>query len=318
MNWLFFFQQIVDKLKPPRLFSWQTVILLSIVLWLTGFVATGLAQDAIAFVSWLLLLVGSGWFTTENPLKVSIFSLSAWVTGAFISIFIFGSWNEQLPPTALVIWPIISAVISVFPEVVKVGGEVKIPSPQERQKLVILILIHLLISCWLQFHFYIQTWVEKYPSVLADDFSKSTFVFKVSTSSSNVSRGVAILNSMDLLLRVQIDNKPWSQVKQWLKDPKKRIASLGEKAMKELTTTQEMKVWKFTSELEQTKSGYNLKMMAKWRGLASMPNGYNLEKPCRIVPLQKQTVKRLGSANSTEAPTSVTVSFVECGSVTKR
>lgn len=317
MKYLPFFANIIKKLKPPKILSWQTVVLLSIFVWLTGFFAIGLYQELIAVFSWLLLIIGGGWFSAENPIEVGIFSVSAWVTGALICIFIFRSWNEQTPPIAYVTWPIISAAIAILPQVVKSGGKLKMPAPQIRQNLVILLSIHLLISCWIQFHFYIQNWLEKYPSLLADDFSKSAFVVKLPTSSPPIPKGSEILNAIELRIKKQIDNKPWPQVQQWLKTADIRINSFAQIAVKEITTTAESTVWKFEVKVLPTKRGYNLNTIAKWRGLGSQPGGYYLEKSCQISPIQKQTVLRLGAANSNTSPP-VTVSFVQCSSVIKQ
>lgn len=317
MKWLQFFIKIIKTLEPPQLLSWQTSVLLSILVWLTGFFTAGLSQDLIAVFSWLLLIIGGSWFSAENPVRIGIFSVSAWVTGALICMFIFRSWNERMPSIAYVIWPVISAAIAILAEVVKPGGKLKMPEPKVRQNLIILFSIHLLISCWIQFHFYIQTWVEKYPSVLADDFSKSTFVVKLPTSSPPSSKGVEILNAIELRMKKQIDNQPWPEVQQWLKTADLKINTLAKETEKEITTPEEITIWQFEVKVLPTKTGYNLNAIAKWPGLSAQPGGYNLEKTCQISPIEKQTVLRLGAGNSTtSAP--VTVSFVQCSSVTKQ
>lgn len=340
---------LLNLVKPPQLFSWKTVILISFFIWLIALFAAAEFQNILAFISWLFLIIGSIWFVAENPLMVSGISISSWLPGALICIFMFGSLRNQIPPIALVSWPAVSGAIAALREFVH-GAKFKIPSPQVCQKLVILFLSHVLISCWLQFNFFIQNWFERYPSLLADNFSQSTFVVKIELLSSATSRGDRILNSMESLLKTQINEKPWSEVERWLIDASKRIPMLGEQAMKELPSVEENPMWSFGAEFLPSNSGYNLQLLAKWQGLGSIPDGYHLKKSCKIIPVsrleptrparlrsrprqQREDIRRRNSRSvrrsrspvtpaiapaELTASSPVTLSQVECGPVSDR
>mgnify|MGYP000166512362 CR=1 FL=1 len=347
INFLTFIIKIV---KPPQFFAWKTGIIISFLIWVIALFAVGELKNILAFLSWLFLIIGTVWFAVENPLMVSGISISSWLPGGLICIFMFGSLSNQIPSIALVIWPTASGAIAVMREFVQPGAKFKIPPPRVCQKLLILFLSHVLISCWLQFNFFIQNWLQRYPSLLADDFSKSTFVVKIEVLSKANSRGAVILNSMESLLKTQINEKPWSEVEKWRINASKNIQILGEQAKKQLPSVEENAMWKFGEVFLPSNSGYNLELLVKWQGLGSMPDGYHLKKSCKIIPVSRlaptrperlrttfreqrkdirstksRFVRRGGfpaTAASTPAelaaPSSVTLSQVQCGPVSDR
>ena len=305
-----FLQKIINQLKPPRTASWQTFVLSSILIWLLAYFTPAEWQNILAYLSWIFLIIAAGWFRLENPIPIGSFSLSSWGVGALVCIFIFHNSQPEIPAIAIVFWPAVSAIITVLPELIKPGPTFSIPEKPERQKLVILILIHLLVSCWLQFNFLIQSWLQQYPSLLTDNFSQSTFVVKIDAFDSANSRGNAILGSMEIILKKQIDNKPWDQVENWFTDKNKQVAKIAEQVIKDLPKLEENMMWTIGAEFPPSKLGYNIELVAKWQGLGSLPEGYHLKKFCWIVPVGNQPVKRLASAKIGTA--SATVSNVEC------
>ncbi|MCL1468336.1 DUF5357 family protein [Argonema galeatum] len=347
INFLTFFIKIV---KPTQLFSWKTGILISFLIWVIALFAVAELQNILAFLSWLFLIISTVWFAVENPLMVSGISISSWLPGGLICIFMFGTLSNQIPSIALVSWPTASGAIAVLRELVQPGAKFKIPPPRVCKKLIILFLSHVLISCWLQFNFFIQNWLQRYPSLLADDFSQSTFVVKIEVLSKANSRGAVILNSMESLLKTQFDEKPWSEVEKWRINASKNIQILGEQAKKQLPSVEENAMWKFGEVFLPSNSGYNVELLVKWQGLGSMPDGYHLKKSCKIVPVSRPTptrperlrttfsqqrkdirstksrfIRRVGSparVPSTPpelaAPSPVTLSEVKCGPVSDR
>ena len=99
LNVLFdFIRDIIERVKyifiPPRAFSWQTLIYLSIFSWLMSSLANpgSPIQDIIAFFGWMFLVGGTSWYTTDKPLYIpgTIMPIGAVITGGIVSLFAFG------------------------------------------------------------------------------------------------------------------------------------------------------------------------------------------------------------------------------------
>lgn len=306
----------LDSLRPPQLLSWQTLILLSIGWGFLSFLLPEPFQLVGAIVSSLLLLIGFGWFTTENPIVILGISLGPWITAAFVSLLLFRTWNSPISP--LVIWPIVSAIIAAIPEFVQADLTFRIIPSLVRQKLILMFLIHAILSCWLQFGFCVQNWVQEYPSLLADDLTQSAFVFKISYQSSPTTKGHEVLNSIDQTVVKELDNKPWGEVEKWLLDANQRIESIGEQALKELSTTQENQWWEFGADILSREPGYNLQLIANWQGPSSKREGYFQKKSCQILPTQRVSVPGASATSQQVTVASPNAkSQVKCGPVSQ-
>ncbi|MBD2182088.1 DUF5357 family protein [Planktothrix sp. FACHB-1355] len=325
----------VKLIKPPQIFSWQTGFIISLLIWSIAVFTIASLQNILALVSWLFLLISSVLFAIEKPLIIGGIALSPWISGALMSIFLFSISSNRIQDFALVIWPILSGIIAVMAELMHPGGKFKIPSPASGQRLVILFLIHVLISCWLQFNFFIQDWLQRYPSLLVDNFSQSTFVIKIAYLSNTTSRGASVLDAIDSQIKTQIDNQPWPQAERWLIDADKRVAILADEVMKKLLPAEENSMWSFETKFLPSQIGYNLQLLGKWQGLGSMPEGYHIKKTCRISPVtiegsylpstrenilrlrrSRSAVNRTTPAVSIAVSSPVTLTRVICGPVT--
>lgn len=192
-NWLW------SIFKPPKLFSWQTLILIGIGLYLIALILFIIAKNSpknalnlltyhhlFALVSWICILLGSIGNLYKKPVKIIGISINPWLVSTLISIFIFGILKDFYKPDnfyqavgiSVVAWPILSALIASAEILIKVSKTLDLPDVATRQKIIILILVHLIISCWLQFYFLIQTWPQKYLKKPPEDFKKSSFVVK--------------------------------------------------------------------------------------------------------------------------------------------
>lgn len=319
-----FIRQAFLRVKPPRPFSWQTLFIISLFSWFMAFVSFVASQgninnstfvrEILTLCGWIFLILSLDWWTVEISTSFANFLLGAWLTGAVVCIFIFGFLFERLAilyvPLPYVLWPIISAIIAVLHRLYP--ASVKYKTILDTPKIVILILVHLTISCWLNLHFVIQDWLKEYPSLRGDNFERSGFVSVVEFNplSNNTTRGEEMLNSLGSLLKTKADGqplvkgqevfanlekelrgnnsqtgeqltgKPWREVKKTLlKNQKNRLPELDEDAFWYLRAD------RITGPLE-----YTIKLQALWRGPSSYPMGYEVEKICtleetyRIVP----------------------------------
>lgn len=278
-----FWKGVWNFLNPPSAYSWQTLILLSILSYLTASLATNGLQDVLASIGWVFLIFGVSWATTDNPPKVYGFSLAPWITGALVCVFVFGSWKGSLIPATLICWPPTSAALASVKEFFDPGLKPRIPSPVSRQNVVILLLANLLISCWFQFYFTTQDWLEKYPTLLADDFSKSAFVVKLETPQL-ASKGSIILNSLEYRIKQEFSNKPWSQVERLLlpNELESRMDALKQQVQKRLGWKDENLWWRFNYKVSSIKSGYQLQVQAIWQGPRSEKGDFMITKTCQI------------------------------------
>ena len=279
-------KEILESLRqllvPPQAFSWQTLILLSVFSCLMAALANDLVKELLAACGWVFLIFGVGWFTTENPIKVGELSLGPWITGALVSIFLFGEWINELPELLFVSWPIISAAIASLGEFIQPGPQFKKPSPAGRQRLVILFLSNLIISCWFQFYFVIQGWLEQYPSLVANDFNQSNFVVRLGFQSTETPTGTIILNQAEAVLRADLEPQTWPEVERWLLNLKQQPTNFETAVMQQIPDSPENALWSFKTRILPGQPDYTLEMLALWQGPSSELAGYYLTRSCLV------------------------------------
>ena len=280
------FKEVLDTLRqlllPPKAFSWQTLILLSIFSCVMAALASDLIRDLLATCGWIFLIFGVGWFTTENPIKVGELSLGPWITGILVSIFLFGEWLEEAPSLLFVSWPLISAAIASLGEFIQAGPRFRNPTPAGRQRLVILFLSNLIISCWFQLYFVIQGWLEIYPSLLANDFNQSNFVVRLGVQTSEPPTGVLILNQAEALLRADLEPLSWPEVERWLLNLKQQPTEFQNAVMQQLPPSEENSLWQLRAQILPDQPDYTLQLLALWQGPSSDLSAHYLTKTCRI------------------------------------
>lgn len=282
---------IQKTFTPSKAYSWQTLIYLSIYSWVISYFATGYIKDIIALCGWLFLIAGTAWYTTDDPVRVpgTFMPVGAVITGFLVSVFAFGHEVDVVTPRTIVLWPTVSALLTIVPEFFEgTGTEAKaqIPKVQDRQKLIILVACSMLLSCWIQFYFVIDNWLKEYPSLLADDFKRSAFVIRVEEKPKKPENGAGILDRLQPLVEEQIIERPWSEVEKWLLDANQRVGSLGKRVIeKNLIKYDEQKLWRVEPRVVNEKSGYRLDILSIWTGPSLNPRGYYLKKSCRITPV---------------------------------
>ncbi|MEH2405519.1 septal junction protein FraD [Nostoc sp.] len=300
-------------LVPPKAYSWQTFIYLSIFSWVLSYCATGYIKDIIAFFGWLFLIAGTAWYTTEDPLRVpgTFMPVGAVITGFLVSVFAFGSQQDVITSRTIVFWPTISSLITAIPEFIEgndTDAKARIPKPEDRQRIIILVASSMLLSCWIQFYFVMDNWFQQYPSLQADTFKRSAFVVRTEERVKIPQNGVVILEKLQPRVVEEIAQRPWSEVEKWLLDAKQRVRTLStEVIQKNLGRYEEKELWHVEPRVANTKSGYILDLLSIWIGPSSNPRGYYLKKSCRIEPV----------AAINNSGNKITVAEIECDRINK-
>jgi Family of unknown function (DUF5357) len=282
-----FFEEIRKLLQPPQWASWQTFIFLSIFSTVFASVTTDITQAIISSFGWLFLVLGVWWFTYEENVKktltVNKIFLGPWITGAVICLALFGGWRNFPQPAMFISWPPISAFISALPKFVKLNPDSKtpkyeLPKGKAWQDLVLMFLLNFILSCWFQFYFVLQNWLEAYPSLLADNFSRSAFVFDGRPQRPTTSKGNLLLARVESLLKEQLDNRPWPEVERWLIDLDQQLPDLETTARQQLPFAENI-WWNLRGKV--LSDAYDVQFQAVWQGPSS--NGdYVITTTCQI------------------------------------
>ncbi|MBG1264925.1 septal junction protein FraD [Nostoc sp. WHI] len=280
-------------LVPEKAYSWQTFIYLSVFSLILSYFAIGYIKDIIAFFGWLFLIAGTAWYTTEDPLRVpgTFMPVGAVITGFLVSVFAFGNQEDVITPRTIVFWPTISALITAIPEFIEgndTDAKARIPKPEDRQRIIILVASSMLLSCWIQFYFVTDNWLRQYPSLQSDTFKRSNFVVGTEETVKIPINGVIILEKLQPIVIEQIAETPWSEVEKWLLPPdvKQQVGSLGREVIqKNLGQYEEKELWRVEPRVANIKSGYILDLLSIWTGPSSNPRGYYLKKSCQIEPV---------------------------------
>lgn len=323
------FQQVRDRMKPPQWASWQTFILLSIFSAIVAALTNAPVQSIIASIGWVFLIIGVWWFTYEEPVKKKLtfngLFLGPWITGALVSIWIFGSWQGRPTPASFISWPVISAIIWSTPRFVKTDPKTvtpvyTLPTPAGRQDIVLLLLSNLIISCWFQLYFLTQDWLGAYPSLRADDFSRSAFVVELQPQNQTASRGVEVLDIAEQSLKARLEGKPWAEVERWLEDLNQEMPALAAEVQQKLPQFTENELWDLDGRV--TSDRYTLELQAIWQGPSARSRGYYIAKSCQIIQGRKvgpPAQLNFGSSAppAVSAPVSRSVGVIKCEAPTE-
>jgi hypothetical protein len=328
-----FFAGIYEGIKklliPPKAYSWQTFIYLSAYSWILSFLAAGYVENVIAFLGWLFLIAGTAWYTTEDPLRVpgTFMPVGAVITGFLVSVFAFGNSEDVITPRTIILWPTIAAIITAIPDFIEgtdSSTTAKIPKPEVREKIIVLVASCMLISCWIQFYFVMDNWLTQYPSILTDDFGRSTFVIRIAEPETQTTpevrkipkNGVTILDTLQTRVEEELNQKPWSQVERWLLEATKEVKSLGNQVInQQLGEYEERKLWRLEARVTNIKSGYKLDLLSIWDGPSSGIKGYYLQKSCQVEPIAVSQGNSRIALNEVEQNN--TVAEIECDRLSK-
>ncbi|MBW4566383.1 MAG: septal junction protein FraD [Mojavia pulchra JT2-VF2] len=318
------YARIRNLLVPDKAYSWQTLIYLSLFSWALSSFATNPIRDTIGFFGWLFLIAGTAWYTTDDPLRVpgTFMPVGAVITGFLVSVFAFGQNEDGISSGTIVYWPTISALITAIPEFFEGSGtdaKAQIPKPQDRQKVIVLIASSMLLSCWLQFYFVVNNWLEGYPSLQSEKFNRSVFVIRTEPPARVSPNGAVILSKLQPLVEEQISKQPWSQVEKWLQNANINLRNLSQRLLQDqrLKINEEKELWLIEPRVSNPnpakKDEYILDILSIWTGPTSNPNGYYLKKSCQIRPIAEST----SNFTTNQSEETNVVAEIECGRVSK-
>lgn len=148
---------------PPRFAHWKTLLLFSIVIWVLSFFILDETREVIAAVGWILITISLGWATSLPPFVLGSFPLSPWVIATFLCLLIYQITDDTNPTLAFKVWPLIAAVFLAVVEWFKTRDPENSPPILSRQILVIIILIHFLLSCWIEIYILVYQQMENNP-----------------------------------------------------------------------------------------------------------------------------------------------------------
>lgn len=323
------FKQVRDRVKLPQWASWQTLLFLSIFSVIMAALTTPatpqIAQRIISSFGWLFLILSVWWFVYEPPVKKKLtfyIFLGPWIVGALICVYLFGTIEGRAVPTqtALFSWPPISALIWSSPKFIKSDPNTKSPiytnpTKAHRQDIILVILANLIISCWFQFSFQIQDWIAKNPSLQAEDFSRSGFVWQPQRFDRDtaLSRGADVLNAAAQSVRTELEGKPWGQVERWLTDLDLQVPRLREQVKAQLPRSSQPDLWKLNAEV--TSAVYDLKLQALWQRPNARQASYELTRTCRIAPVRRERPAPEFRFNDSNVPAIAQARVQEVGTV---
>ncbi|MGP1382849.1 MAG: DUF5357 family protein [Thainema sp.] len=278
-----------NRVKPPRSFSWQMLLLLSVFSWVLSLLAeANWLSHFLTNGAWLFLISGVNWALLENPVRIFGLNLGPWITGALVGLFLFGQGESIDLQIVLVLWPLISTAIAIFPYFLSKDLQLTVPNTKAQQQIVLLILINLTLSCWIQFYFNIQRWLTQYPSLLVSNFSASAFVLSLGDVDATP-RGVSLLEQTEALIINEIDGKPWSYAERWLFQIDNNLPELRADALDRLLEAEEDHFWNLQEDVDSAGANYELNLRAIWTGPGTLDQPYALQETCEIRQTQSVT-----------------------------
>lgn len=309
-----FHTQFEARFKDVQQFSGETALLLGIFSWLVYLlIREPAAKELVALTGWFFLIIGTDWVLFNKTVPIPLLGLKIkygpWVTGALLTIALYSNrFFIQDVPTALTTWPLLSGIIAAIPTLLKTGPQIKKFDdllPFERQYLVLLAMISILLSCWIQFHFLLDNLLQQYPSLLADtNVNKSAFIVRLNPPP--VSKGVTILDTAEAMIRDELRRgelrgRSWADGQRLLRSvqtesspirPLNMAPVIAEKVFSNAPGVEEAPFWLYNAQFfpsnidnapgSQSPWYGTLLLQAIWRGPSSQANGYTLDKSCRV------------------------------------
>jgi hypothetical protein len=214
--------------------------------------------------------------------------------------------------------------IGVFLMEFKLGFQgSKLPDVPVRQKLVILLGIHLLFSCWLQFQFVINNLLEDYPRLIREDFSNSAFVVKMPWAR-EVDRSEIILSFIADQTTAKLNQIIWPETERLLQSPLLQVwvqDLLVTWQVQQQQNQQQKKedlLWRTIATTTPQSQGHLLDIGIIWDGPRLNTPAYKSIRTCQITRIDRPAsaaTAPLGSRGRTQ-PNPVTK--VECLPETRR
>jgi len=284
-----FLQQIWSFFFSPRYYCWQTLIWLALFSTVISALATGFVRHLISTLGYAFLIVGLAWAGSEQGLV-----LTPWIVSAMLLHLLSGLLPAIAPSVGVVLWLPLAGAIASLPQFFDRHLTFHLPNAQQRQAFLILMGSQVLVACWLQFAIALNHWLARYPSLLADDFSRSFVVMRVESlqpESARAPRGELVLEVLRPLLEERIESQSWPLVRQSLAAetwnqtelPELRRRTLDRLAARPGQNLPENPLWQVTAQVEPREGGYRLAIAAEWQGPTSQAVADGTANPYRAV-----------------------------------
>ncbi len=290
------FQQAWEFFFSPRYYCWQTFLWLTIFSVVLSALATGVTKQAISTFGYAFLIFGFTWAGVEYQI-----ALTPWITSALILHLLSGLLSFVAMSVWMVLWLPLAALLASFTLFVTPYLEFQLPSQQQRQRFLLLLGSQVLLACWLQFSFMLNHWLERYPSLLADDFSSSLIVVRLESRQPDsvfAPRGDTLLATLQPELETRLSRQAWSELQPQLQAgtwgetilPALRDRALAALAERPYENLPENELWELTARSEPRAGGYQLIVVADWQGPRSRRaateefNPYQARLVCLVEP----------------------------------
>jgi len=299
-------EQVRALLTPPTWDSWQALIWISVFSWAVSSLAvTNSVQGIIASIAWIFLISGLHWAMhgkeVAKRLTINKLFIAPWITGGLLSIFLFGGLFDRDPSYVFVYWFPLSALIAIVPKFIKNGPKFKKPEPSDRQEIIILLLINLVISCWFQLYFSTQQWAQRYPNLFPQTVDDRPPKPPSEPNQATQSVGVAFLEQADAGIKANLSGLPWSQVERWLINLNPNLVAISDAS--KLRTGTDTEPWRLEGRILSGQE-YRVQLWAIRRDPQTKRDRDYLTKTCTITR----------NPGSSLTPASQTAS-VQCGPV---
>ncbi len=205
-----FLSYLLNLVKPTQFNSWQTFNGLAVLFFITSVFSQGFFREVLAYAGFICISVGLTWVGLEKS-----WPWTPWLTSALICLFIHDLIKIDIQPLLLA-WLPLAASLAVIPYAVDQDLHWHLPKRESRQFLVILFGSQILLTCWIQFFFILQSWLVMYPSLFVDDFGESMFVRQVELGSLVLPRSVPLLGQLRPAIELQLSNQDWGTMERWL------------------------------------------------------------------------------------------------------
>ena len=175
----------INLFKPPRPISWQTFISMSCFSWAFSIFAYSLQNTMVAAhftnnCALIFFMIGIFWLQAEKKWKFFGVEVRPIIIGVLISVFLFKASNHSLFLIGI-FGPMICGLVAIIPDLFT-QFKPTIPPPDKQLKLINIMLIYILVSCWFGFYFFLQDWLlinDRNNKYLSKNFYDSMFVVRV-------------------------------------------------------------------------------------------------------------------------------------------
>ncbi|MBO0347622.1 DUF5357 family protein [Phormidium pseudopriestleyi FRX01] len=263
----------------------------------------------------IFFVLGTAWWQWERPIKLFGIKIGPWIVGMLLSIILLDDLPENWRHQAMIVtWPLLTASVRSLPKFFRGQLLPSWPTISIRKELTVMFVFHVLISLWLQFGFLLNQWMINYPSLLTEDFARSSFAIAWGIQAPEIPPGNIMINEMEAFLREQIEGQQSPRANQVISGLLENRIEIDKTVKKRLPDIEENELWKLRGTVIQRQAGYGITLFAIFQGLPLAQEEYYLEKSCEI----SRTFRQPGPASSPPPTEALERAQMECGPTSDR